>query len=158
MVGSVRAGYRGAPEPMAEYNASVDVDACRAVFAAAWEVTIAPLDVTHSLFLQDTAYQRVLSARSDPLVDCVLETYREWLDNAGRPELIDRRSTTLHDCVAVYLAHDESLVEIEELPLAMDDEGIMRVEDGAPIVRVATGWRDQDAFVEHLVTRLTAGT
>jgi inosine-uridine nucleoside N-ribohydrolase len=153
MLGSVRLGYRGAPEPAAEYNVHVDVPACRAVLAAPWSVTITPLDTCGTILLRGDRYQRVL-ASPDALTGRVLATYREWLGDANAP-LYDRRSTTLYDCVAIHLAHDESLHEIEELPLAVDDDGLMRVEQDAPVVRVATRWRDEEAFLDHVVTRLT---
>lgn len=152
MLGSVRLGYRGSPVPAAEYNTAVDVAAVRTVLGAPWSVTITPLDTCGTVLLRDDDYQRV-RASSDPLVQRLLESYREWLGESV--ELFDRRSTTLYDCVAVHLAHDESLYEIEELPLAVDDDGLIRIEAGAPVVRVATRWRDQRAFIEHLVERLT---
>jgi inosine-uridine nucleoside N-ribohydrolase len=152
MVGSVRVGYRGAPGAVAEYNAQVDVDAVRAVFNAPWEVLITPLDTCGTIVLRGGDYRRV-RASSDPLVQRVLASYREWLGESVA--LFDVRSTTLYDCVAVHLAHDESLYDIESLPIAIDDEGIMRIEDSAPTVRVATGWRDQRAFLDHLVARLS---
>lgn len=33
---------------------------------------------------------------------------------------------------------------------------MMRIEPGAPDLRVATSWRDLDAFYDHLVERLLA--
>jgi inosine-uridine nucleoside N-ribohydrolase len=153
MVGSVRIGYRGAPGAMAEYNALVDVAAVRAVFAAAWDVLITPLDTCGTVLLRGDEYQRVRASTS-PITKRVLSTYREWLgDDEGG--LFDRRSTTLYDCVAVHLAHDESLYEIEELPLAIDDAGVMRIEEGAPGVRVASRWRDAGAFIAQLTERLS---
>ena len=153
MLGSVRVGYHGHVEPVPEYNVKVDVDAVRAVFAAPWSVTITPVDTCGTVLLRGDAYQRVRAA-PDPMVQRLLASYREWLGDSI--ELFDRRSTTLFDCVAIHLAHDESLVEIEDLPLAIDDDGMTRISDGSPVVRVATRWRDEAAFVEHLVQRLTA--
>lgn len=152
MVGSVRVGYRGQPGAMAEYNALVDVPAVRAVLAAPWDVLITPLDTCGTVLLRGDDYARV-RASSHTITRRVLATYREWLgdDESG---LFDRRSTTLYDCVAVHLAHDETLYEIESLPLAIDDDGLMRIEDGAPSVRVASRWRDADAFISHLTERL----
>lgn len=152
MLGSVRVGYHGHVEPVPEYNVKVDVGAVRAVLTAPWSVTITPVDTCGTIMLRDDAYRRVL-ASTDPIVRRLLESYREWLGESV--ELFDSRSTTLFDCVAIHLAHDESLVEIEELPLAVDDDGMMRITDGAPVVRVATRWRDEPAFIEHLVDRLT---
>jgi len=154
MLGSVRVGYRGAPEPHVEYNVAVDVPAVRTVLAAPWSVTITPLDTCGSVLLRGDDYQRVL-ASSEARTRIVLDTYREWLDAGSASDLYERRSTTLYDCVAIHLAHDETLYEIEELPLAVDDDGLMRIEDGAPVVRVATRWRDERAFIDHLVERLT---
>jgi inosine-uridine nucleoside N-ribohydrolase len=155
MLGSVRKGYKGSVEPVPEYNVKVDVDACRAVLAAPWEVTITPVDTCGTIYLRDADYLRVLAATNDPLVGAVVMTHREWLMVNDALELFERRTTTLYDTVAIHLAHDESLVEIEELPIAVDDDGLMRVEDGAPIVRVATRWRDERAFLHHLTERLT---
>lgn len=152
MLGSVRVGYHGHIEPVPEYNVKVDVGAVRTVLAAPWSVTITPVDTCGTILLRGDTYQRVL-ASTDPIVRRLLGSYREWLGESV--ELFDRRSTTLFDCVAIHLAHDESLVEIEELPLAVDDDGMMRITDGAPVVRVATRWRDEPAFIEHLVDRLT---
>lgn len=152
MLGSVRVGYHGHVEPVPEYNVKVDVDAVRSVLAAPWSVTITPVDTCGTVLLRGDGYQRV-RASADPMVQRLLASYRAWLGDSA--DLFDRRSTTLFDCVAIHLAHDESLVEIEELPLAIDEDGMMRISDGAPIVRVATRWRDEDAFIEHLVARLT---
>jgi inosine-uridine nucleoside N-ribohydrolase len=138
MLGSVRVGYKGSATPAAEYNTAVDVDAVRAVFAAPWQVTITPLDTCGTVYLQGDDYQRV-RASTDPMVQRLLDSYREWLGES----------------VDIHLAHDQSLYEIEELPLAVDDDGLMRIEDGAPLVRVAARWRDERAFLDHLVDRLT---
>jgi inosine-uridine nucleoside N-ribohydrolase len=154
MLGSVRVGYRGSAEPVPEYNVKVDVAACRAVLAAPWEVTITPVDTCGSILLRGDDYLRVCAATNDRLVGALLMTYREWLDAADAGELFERRSTTLYDTVAIHLAHDESLVQIEDLPIAVDDDGLMRIEAGAPMVRVATTWRDERAFIDHLVDRL----
>ena len=154
MLGSVRVGYRGRPEPSVEYNTAVDVPAARAVLTAPWDVTITPLDTCGTILLEGDDYQRVRASK-DPMVQRLLTSYREWLGESV--ELFDRRSTTLYDCVAVHLAHDEALYEIEELAIAVEDDGTMRIEDAAtaPLVRVATRWRDQRAFIEHLVARLS---
>jgi inosine-uridine nucleoside N-ribohydrolase len=154
MLGSVRVGYRGVSGAAPEYNALVDVPAVRAVFAAPWDVLITPLDTCGTVLLRGDDYQRVL-ASTDVVTRRTLSSYREWLgdDDGG---LFQQRTTTLYDCVAVHLAHDESLYEIEELPLTIDDDGLMQIDDAGPIVRVATRWRDERALLDHLVDRLTS--
>jgi hypothetical protein len=65
------------------------------------------------------------------------------------------RSTTLFDCVAVYLAYSESLVNVETLRFDVTDDGYTRLsEKGAFTARVATTWKDRAAFEHHLARRL----
>lgn len=153
MCGSVHVGYRGEPGAVAEYNAAADAGATRAVLAAGWDVLLTPLDTCGTVLLRDERYRQVQASRS-PLTRAVLDSYREW---CGDLRTHERRSSTLYDCVAVHLAHDESLWEIEEVPLAIDDRGVMHVSpgDGSP-VRSALRWRDggMDAFLDALVTTL----
>jgi len=72
------------------------------------------------------------------------------------PGMVDQNTTMLWDAVAVYLAYDESLLEIERLPIHVEDDGKLTVSPGAPVIRVATEWRDGDAeaFADQLVDRL----
>jgi inosine-uridine nucleoside N-ribohydrolase len=171
-------GWKG-PQP--EYNVASDVPACRAAFEAGWETTITPIDTCGSIVLRGERYRAVRSAAS-PLAHVVLRNYKDWFDvwaeargsdwedSLERDELGDssdavrarqetpfweRSSTTLFDTVAVYLAYDESLLNIERLPIALDAEGLMTVTAGSPELRVATSWRDRDRFMDHLVERLT---
>jgi inosine-uridine nucleoside N-ribohydrolase len=153
MCGSVHVGHRGAPGAVAEYNAASDVAATRAVLTAPWDVLLTPLDTCGTVLLRDERYRRV-QASSSPLTRAVLDSYREWCGDRRTHEV---RSSTLYDCVAVHLAHDESLWEIDEVPLTIDDRGVMRVSagDGLP-VRCALRWRDggMDAFLDALVSTL----
>jgi inosine-uridine nucleoside N-ribohydrolase len=180
MLGSVRTGVPFEPGdgPVPEYNVLGDVAACRASFEAGWETTITPLDTCGSIVLRDERYQAIRNAGT-PLTQTVLENYEDWfaslmadgdrwadafarLDDAfggasSDAPLPERSSTILFDTVAVYLAYDESLLNIERLPIALEgDQGVMRITPGAPELRVATSWRDQDGFADHLVERLTA--
>lgn len=166
MLGSIRRGNLDAPRPEVEYNVVCDIPACRKVLAADWEVTITPLDTCGSVVLRDDLYS-ALQSSSDPLIQTVMNAYREWVE-AWAPELdaladevhgsrmYERNTSVLYDTVAIYLAYDESLVKIEELPLAIDDEGWMRITPGSRKVRVATSWRD-DSFPDQLVDRLVSG-
>lgn len=153
MGGSVHVGYRGTPGATAEYNAACDIAATRAVLAAPWDVLLAPLDTCGTVLLRDERYQRLLPS-PPPLLRAVLDSYREW---CGDRPTYEHRSTTLYDCVAVHLAHDESVVEIEDVPLTIDGVGVMHVSptDGSR-VRCALRWRDggTDAFLDALVTAL----
>jgi inosine-uridine nucleoside N-ribohydrolase len=126
------------------------------VLGAAWDVLLTPLDTCGTVLLRGERYQRVLGS-SSPLTGAVIESYREWLDAIRRPELADVRSSTLYDCVAVHLAHDESRWDIDDVPLSIDDDGVMHVDpSGGSTVRCALRWRDggMDSFLDQLVTTL----
>ena len=73
----------------------------------------------------------------------------------GRTPYWRYRSSILFDTVAVYLACDESLVNIERLPIAIDDAGVTRIAPGGAELRVAISWRDRERFEDLLVERLT---
>ena len=55
MAGSVDIGYDGKPGRAAEYNVVKDVAAAKVVFAAPWEITMAPLDCCGTLRLSGGA-------------------------------------------------------------------------------------------------------
>jgi inosine-uridine nucleoside N-ribohydrolase len=156
MHGSVRLGYGGSSTISAEYNVKADAASCRRAFAAPWEVTITPLDTCGLVQLRGDKYARVRDCQ-DPLVEAVMDNYRIWAPRVqwagSTPE---RESSVLFDTVAVYLAFDESLVDVEHLPIQVTDDGYTVIEEGAPNVRCATRWRDLGAFEDLLVERLTS--
>jgi inosine-uridine nucleoside N-ribohydrolase len=180
MLGSVHnAPFHGTEGPVPEYNVVADIPACRAAFCAGWEKTITPLDTCGWVVLRGAHYKTVRKSTS-PLIRAVMRNYQEWVeawsqageeytavfdrldealgDTNGRDDrpFWQRSSTVLFDTVAVYLAYAESLLNIETLPIALDDEGVMRITPGAADLRVATSWRDQGGFNDHLVQRLGA--
>lgn len=154
MHGSVRVGYGGSSSPVPEYNVATDVPAMRAVLDASWPITITPLDTCGLVQLTGDRYARV-RASADPLTRALIENVDIWTGRVPWPQDgSETRSSILFDTVAVYLAFSEALVDIEELPLRVTDDGITTVaEDGRP-VRCATRWKDLDAFEELLVARL----
>ena len=157
MQGSVRVGYAADPEPAIEWNVRLDPLALRAVFAAPWQCTITPLDTCGLVRVDGERYQRLYQSE-DPWLQALMDNYRVWLP--GAPFIVpgttvETISTTLFDTVAVYLASDESLVNIETLPIWVTDDAytVIDPERGRP-VRCATSWRDLDAFEEFLVDTL----
>lgn len=158
MHGSVRKGYNNAPTLSAEYNVLARPAACRAVFAAPWQsVTITPVDTCGLIVLKGDLYQRVMES-SRPLAKAVIENYRIWWEAVARedPDLWRRQSSVLFDTVAVYLAFDEALVEMEELGIRVTDDGYTLIDENAKKIRCATAWKDQGRFEELLVERITA--
>jgi inosine-uridine nucleoside N-ribohydrolase len=156
MHGSIRVGYGGSSTPVPEANVRTDPQALAAVFAAPWECTVTPLDTCGLVQLKGQKYQQVLRHPSAG-VRALLENYRAWIPRA---KWVDpktdptKASTTLFDCVAVYLAYAEDLVRIEPLPLGVTDKGMTVIDRSKRMVRCATSWKDLGAFEDHLVRRV----
>ena len=84
-----------------------------------------------------------------------MENYRVWTEsNAARNGKMAgpiNASTTLFDCVAVYLAVSHDLCVMEKLNLRVDDDGFTRVDPAARQMNVATAWKDLPGFETWLV-------
>ena len=158
MHGAVRVGYDGKPPAVPEANVKRDPTALRETFAAPWECSITPLDTCGIVILDGDRYSRV-RRHADPGIKALMENYDAWLKRCPwlkvKPDP-NKLSSTLFDLVAVYMAHSESLLKMESLPIAVTDDGMTVVDASAPMVRCAMEWKDLDAFKEHLVERLTA--
>jgi len=157
MYGSVRIGYGGAKTPAAEWNVKADPKACRQVFTAPWDMLITPLDTCGLIVLKGDRYAQVRNSQ-DPIAKMVIENYRTWTasQNKGDASGADKQSTTLFDCVAVYLACSQEFCQVEKLGLRVTDDGFTRIDDTAKVVSAATAWKDQGAFEDFLVRRLTS--
>ncbi len=60
-------------------------------------------------------------------------------------------SSTLFDTVAVYLAAEQDLFEMQDLPLRVTDDGYTVIDAVAGrIVHCATSWKDLPAFEKKL--------
>ena len=153
MYGAMRRGYHGNNTPVPEYNVFQDVASFRAALAAPWPVALTPLDSCGMVLLYGEQYAKVRDAR-DSLAQAVMANYRIWAKAHGAPELAERRTTTLFDTVAVYLAFAEDLLEMETVRLAVRDDGLTFESDEGSSVRAAMGWRDLPAFRELLISRL----
>ena len=62
----------------------------------------------------------------------------------------------LFDTVAVYLIHADEYLEMETLPLVVNDKGMTVIdkEKGHP-VHCALRWKDEAAFKAHLIQAIT---
>lgn len=157
MFGSLREGYAAGSKPEPEWNVRADVAAARALLSAPWRDTLlTPLDTCGRVVLDGERYARLRAAR-DPLAQAVLENYRlwcprvEWCAREGQPE---KRSSTLFDTVAVYLAFAHDLVTVERLGVRVGDDGMTVPDPAAPPLAWATSWKQLDRFRELLVERL----
>jgi len=155
MHGSVRKGYEGSAEVSAEWNVRAVPEACRRVFNAGWEVTITPLDTCGLVSLRGGKYRQVYECE-DPLTQALIENYRAWCKAHQKlpDDMAERRSTTLFDTVAVYLAFSEELLVMEELGIRVTDDGYTAIDEEAKKIRCAMEWKDLSAFEDLLVERL----
>jgi inosine-uridine nucleoside N-ribohydrolase len=158
MFGSFDIGYNGAAPAISETNVRLMPAAFRAVMAAPWiDLLITPLDTCTFAVLRGENYHRVWSATSDPMMRALIENYCVFAQRVTwmHCDYFAVRSSVLFDCVAVYLAYAEDLVEVERVPFHITDEGFtVRDEAGPHSARVALRWKNLDAFHAHLTERL----
>ena len=158
MFGSFAFGYDGARQPSAETNVRVAPQAARITLAAPWlDVLITPLDTCGTVVLEGPLYHKIWSATHDPSLRALIENYCIFAPRVNwmHCDYFALRSTVLFDCVAVYLAYAEDLVETKTIRYHITDDGYT-VPDalGDCVARVAMRWKDQGAFLEHLTDRL----
>jgi inosine-uridine nucleoside N-ribohydrolase len=169
MHGAIYRGYGGRPvHPTKgwEYNVWADVPAAQATFGAPFlSLTITPLDTCGAAQLAGADYARVRDSAA-PLARAVMENYRVWHPRfgAGGPlaaagmYALERESSVLFDCVAVYLAYATALCRMERLRVVVTDDGVTAVsaDASANVVACAVGWDDLAAFKAHVVDRVCA--
>ena len=149
------AGLRRQAHTRPECNVVSDVPAARSVFTAPWPMTITPLDTCGLVQLKGDKYRQI-AASTDPLTRAVIENYRIWR-KAGDPHVKEPldASSVLFDTVAIYLAFSSELVTFEELPIAITDDGLTRIDQQAKRVTCAMAWKDLAKFEDFLVDRFT---
>jgi inosine-uridine nucleoside N-ribohydrolase len=157
MQGSVRTGYGGSKQPLAEWNVKCDPKALQQVFAAPWEITITPLDTCGLVTLTGDKYKRVRET-TDSVVTNLIANYRLWVSaDAKLPaDMADKHSSTLFDTVAVYLAVRQDLCGVEKIGIRVTDDGLTVIDPQVKQINVATKWKDLSAFEDFLVERLSA--
>ena len=160
MYGSIHKGYDGKSKPEPEWNVKANPAAARAVLSAPWrEAILTPLDTCGRVQLSGGRYARIRGS-SDPLLRGLVEAFSTWCQNrdwcAKDPAFVSTKSSTLFDCVAVYLAISRDLVKTETTGVRVTDEGMTVPDPTARAATWATEWRSLDGFEEWLTARLTA--
>ncbi|MFH1023720.1 MAG: nucleoside hydrolase [Planctomycetota bacterium] len=155
MHGSIAWSHHGAGGVIAEYNVKHDIAACQAVFAAPWKKVITPLDTCGRVRLTGEKY-RAVAESADPLARAVIANYEVWKVSGGWVKT-PGESSILFDCVAVYLAFADALLDVRRMTLAVTDDGFTREDPAGADIRVAMAWKDLAAFEDLIVGRLTGG-
>jgi inosine-uridine nucleoside N-ribohydrolase len=156
MHGSIYRGYGDGSKPVPEANVRTDPQALATVFKAPWECSITPLDTCDRVTLKGEKYQRVYTCQK-PEVRALIENYEAWSVDWIPPGLErSKRSSTLFDLVAVYMAFSEELLKMRSLPLDVTDDGMTVVDSSRRPVRCAVDWNDLSKFEDLIVQRITA--
>ncbi len=136
------------PAPVAEWNVKLAIPEAQAVYAAAWPLTIVPLDSTSYVRLEDQERESLRKAGT-PLVVALEALLRLW---AERPS----SRMTLHDQLALAEAQHAGRFfgRCESMPLRVDGEGYTRVDAkaGRPVTVCLEPKRDE--FMTHYLDQL----
>ncbi len=100
---------------IAEYNITKDVAAAKKLFAAGVPITMAGLDATQMLKLDETKREK-LFRKSSPLTDGLTVLYHLW----------GQTTPTLFDPMAVAMVIDPTMSRTEEMHVDIDDAGVTR--------------------------------
>jgi len=149
MSGSIGANYYGATA-VAEWNVRLAIPEAQAVYAAAWPLTIVPLDSTSYVRLEDAERENLRKAGT-PLTVALETLLRLWTD---RPS----SRMTLHDQLALAEAQEPGRFfgRCEPMPLVVNDTGFTRVdrERGRPVTVCLEPKRND--FMTHFLGQLGA--
>jgi purine nucleosidase len=134
--------------PVAEWNVKLAVPEAQAVYAAAWPITIVPLDSTTYVRLED-AERESLRKAGTPLVVALEALLRLWAERPGS-------RMTLHDQLALAEAQHPGRFfgRCEPMPIRVDAEGYTRVDaaKGRPVTVCLEPKRDE--FMTHYLAQL----
>jgi inosine-uridine nucleoside N-ribohydrolase len=149
MSGSIGANYYG-PVPVAEWNVKLAIPEAQAVYAAAWPLTIVPLDSTSYVRLEDQERETLRNAGT-PLAIALEALLRLWTD---RPS----SRMTLHDQLALAEAQHPGrfFARCTPFPLRVDGDGYTRVDaaGGHPVTVCLEPKRRE--FMAHFLAQLAA--
>jgi purine nucleosidase len=136
--------------PVPEWNVKLAIPEAQAAYAAAWPLTIVPLDSTTYVRLEDQERQTLRQART-PLVIALEALLRLWAENP------DSRMT-LHDQLAMAEAQHPGRFfgRCQPMPLRVDSEGYTRVDasKGRPVTVCLEPKRNE--FMAHYLAQLAA--
>jgi len=148
MGGSVRKGYGGAAQPVAEYNITCDPEAAQRVFESGVRLTVVPLDATGTMVLPEE-YIRTLESSDAALAHAVTQLMLLWQGD-------ERRLPVLHDPLTVALVFDRSLGRFEPMRLQVTGDGLtVEVGGGKPNAAVCLE-ADAQRLFDLVIGRIAA--
>lgn len=147
MFGSIRVGYGGG-QPSAEWNVRGSIAAARRFLQSGARITLAPLDVTDHVIVDD-GYLRAIAMRNSPLTEALSALYALWFRHA-------EWATTpkMFDGVAVGMALWPALFTTEKAHVYVDEEGFTRVDESkAPNCTIGVSIKDKE-FLDRMCLRI----
>ena len=153
MLGSINKGTLGAEGKIAEWNVIQDIKAAQEVFAADWPIDITPLDTCGLVKLNGNHYQKIYNSIA-VIPRLIIDNYKIW-DSVYNFNKTKIESSVLYDTVAVYMAYSGDYLDMQSMGLRISDDGFMHQDPNAKLVNCGIQWKDQNAFEQLLVKRLT---
>ena len=134
---------------MAEWNVKLAIPEAQAVYAAAWPLTIVPLDSTTYVRLEDRE-REALRRSGTPLVVALEALLRLWADGPGS-------RMTLHDQLAIAEAQQPGRFfgRCDPKPLRVDAEGYTRVDPAKGRAVAVCLEPKRDEFMTHYLAQLS---
>ncbi len=114
------ASFEGNVTPAAEFNIWFDPEAAERVFAAAWPITLMPLDLTHQAMFNDAdlAYLRELGSDVGRRCAAMLEPYA-----AHHDQWYGQRDIIMHDATAVYELIEPGAITTQAVSVTVETGG-----------------------------------
>lgn len=152
-LGSIYKGMRDSPVPIREYNAGSDIKATQQVWAAAWPITMTPLDTSGSIKVSAKDYRKVFES-GHVVAETVMANYDAWLPHTAK-HLLDVESTLLFDAPTIYLATqadgaENPYMRIETMPITITNRGMTVVDPNGRPTQVAIEWKDKREFERYI--------
>jgi purine nucleosidase len=142
MGGSIARGYKPGSGPTPEYNIVSDARAAQVVFSAGVPITMAPLDVTAQLQLDNAHRQQIF--HSQPSGNALHALYLLW----GHP------TPTLYDPMAVSLLLDPGLCTLKSMAITVTDTGMTVPVPGKAANATVGVETDPSRFIAFYTRRL----
>jgi len=148
MSGSIAANAWSS-KPVPEWNVQQAIPEAQSVYAAAWPITIVPLDSTTYVRLEDRERDALRHART-PLTTALEALLRLWIEDP------DSRMT-LHDQLAIAEAQHPGRFFERCVPMSLrvDNEGYTRVDTAGRSISVCLEPK-RDEFMTHYLAQLSA--
>ena len=144
MGGAVYAGYNNQGPPIPEWNIKSDPQAAKVVFSSGVPLTMAGLEAT-SMMQLDEERQKRLFAAGKPVTDALAALTILW----------GNKIPDLYDPVAVAIALGHPFTDTENVGVSVADDGLTKLTGAAPNATVLVRPR-KDAFLDWFVQTVGA--